>query len=248
MELHHTLTQLREMRMSGFIAGLQEQIKNEIYRELSFEERFAWVVDREYLARKQKRVNALLRRAALKYSQARIETIDFEFPRGLKKADFLELARGTWLAEHQQLLIVGPTGVGKTFLACALAQRALELGYSTRYEKLGTLLGELALRQADGSYRSKLKALRNVELLILDEWLLSPLTAQQARDLLDLIDERYLHRSTILISQLPVETWHTQIQDATVADALLDRIVHQARRITLLGDSMRKLTSRLPAA
>jgi len=168
------------------------------------------------------------------------EDLDYRQPRGLDKTLLHHLLGGRWLAEHLNCLITGPTGVGKTWVACALAQQACRLGYSARYVRLPRLLPELALARADGRYPKLLRDYAKTQLLILDDWGLAPLTAEGRRDLLELLEDRYNHQSTVVTSQLPVATWHAYLNEPTLADAILDRLVHNAYTLNLTGESMRK--------
>lgn len=238
--LQQTFDQLRELRLSGCVAALKEQLENPKYQELSFDERLGMIIEREHLLRHNRRLARNLKQARLK-QQASIEELNFETPRGLKRAQVLELSGGAWIERSQNVFIVGPTGVGKTYLACALAAKVVRTGRQAFYAKSAELLSDAALRRADGSYAKFALRLSRVSLLVIDEWLRDPLDEQQARQVLDILDDRYNCASTMLVSQLPVEVWHENIQDPTIADAILDRVVHNSHRIVLQGDSMRKL-------
>ena len=180
-----------------------------------------------------------LSRARLR-QQACLEDVDTRTPRGLDRALLARLATGHWLREHHNVLITGPAGVGKSYLACALAQQACRLGFSARYLRLPRLLEDLALARADGSYARHLRQLAKIDALVIDDWALVPLAADGRRDLLEILDDRYQRRSTLVTSQLPVDQWHATIGDATLADAILDRLIHTSYRIALKGDSLRK--------
>lgn len=242
--MNATIEQLQTLKLFGMLEAWHDQQTQPTYHDLSFDERFSMLVEREHLRRQLLRQARRLKQAKL--PQARnptIEAVDYSIDRGLAKTQFLQLANGQWVANHLQLLILGPTGVGKTFLASVLAQNLCRLGYSVRYLKTHELLTELLLAKADGSFPKLRKRLLTFDLLILDEWLRDALNLNQARDLLDLIDDRYRLKSCLFATQLPVEQWHSQIQDPTIADAILDRIVHDSTRLKLKGESMRKLTS-----
>jgi DNA replication protein DnaC len=239
-----TVEQLKALRLTGILEAWSEQQATPTYHDLGFDERLALLVEREHLRRTQQRLQRRLKQAQLT-TQARLSDIDFSVARGLSKSKFLELAQGQWLHQHLQLIIVGPTGVGKTFLASVLADTVCQQGHSVRYFRTADLLLELKLAKADGSFPKWKRQLASFSLLILDDWLRDPLSPEQARDLLDLLDERYRKTACLFATQLPIAQWHQQIQDPTLADAILDRIVHDALRLSLKGESMRKLTSQL---
>jgi DNA replication protein DnaC len=240
-----TLDQLKELRLLGLVEAWQAQIQSPTYHALTFDERFALLVEHEYQRRLHQRLHRRLQQAHLPCSVA-LDQVDFSVSRGLRKTHFLELAQGQWVRQHLGLILLGPTGIGKSFLASALADNLCKLQFSVRYFKLADLLLELKFAKADGSWPKLRTQWRSTQLLVLDEWLRDPLSTLEARDLLDVLDERYRRASTLFISQIPVPQWHAQIQDPTLADALLDRIVHDAIRLNLKGESMRKLTSPLP--
>jgi len=238
------ISKLREMRLGGFIAGVEEQEESTQYQQLAFEERFGMIVEKEYLNRKSKRLKRTISKAKLK-QQATIDEIDFKANRGLKRTEFLEFAGCGWISNRHNLIINGPTGVGKSFIACALAEQACRLGFQAKYYRANSFLSELLLAKADGSYPKLVKQLAKTPLLIIDEWLRDPLNQAQARELLDILDDRYRKASTIFCSQLPVKDWHSKIEEPTIADAILDRVVHDSLRIELHGQSMRKKTSQI---
>lgn len=237
-----TIEQLKALRLVGMLEAWSEQQTSSTYHDLSFDERLALVVEREHLRRAQQRLQRRIKQAQLT-TTASLNDIDFNVARGLSKSKFLELAQGQWLHQHLQLVMVGPTGVGKTFLASVLADSFCQQGHSVRYFRTADLLLELKLAKADGSFPKWKRQLATFNLLILDDWLRDPLSQEQARNLLDLLDERYRKAACLFATQLPITQWHQQIQDPTLADAMLDRIVHDALRLSLKGESMRKLTS-----
>lgn len=238
--LHHpTLEKLIALRLNGMHKALREQLTLPQITDLSFEERLALLVDREITEREDRRLQTRLRQARLKQS-ACLEDLDTRTPRGLDKALITQLATGQWLREGLNLLILGPTGVGKTWIACALAQQACRQGFTTRYLRAPRLFDDLQLAHADGRFPKLMASLAKTDLIVLDDWGLAGLDAAARRDLLELLDDRHGQRSTLITSQLPVDHWHQVIGDPTLADAILDRLVHNAYRITLKGESMRK--------
>jgi len=243
---HPTLDKLQDLRFTGMAKALSEQMALPDIDELSFEERLGLLVDREMTEREDRRLTTRLRQAKLKQN-ACIEDIDFKQPRGLDKSLILDLAQCQWIRKHLNLLITGPTGVGKTWVACALAQKACREGFTSLYLRLPRLLQELPIAKGDGTYTRLMNRLAKVDVLILDDWGLSKLIAEQRRDLLEILEDRHDTRSTIVTSQLPLDQWHHIIGDPTLADAILDRIVHNAYKINLKGESMRKNKSKLTA-
>ncbi len=240
MLTEQTYEKLNSMKMHGFANALHQQLDgDDEYNELSFEERVAMLVDHEWTERQQRRLTRRLRQAKLR-EQACIEDIDFRHRRGLDRTLMMRLATCQWVDQHNNVLITGPTGAGKTFLACALAQKACREGYSSLYRRVPRLLHELTIARADGSLMRLLARLSRAHVLILDDWGLAPLGDQERRDILEVLEDRHGLRSTIIATQLPVKTWHKNIGDPTIADAILDRLVHNAHRIELSGSSMRK--------
>jgi DNA replication protein DnaC len=233
MLTQQTLETLHALGLKGMAAAYRAQLHDSDIQGLSFDERLGLLVDREWSERQDRRLRRRLQEAHLRLSTACIEDIDYHVPRGLDRALVRTLAEGHWLKEHRSVLITGPTGVGKTFLVCALANAACRQGFSARYYRASQLVGELALARADGTYPKLLARLTRTNLLAIDDWGLATLTASEARDLLDLVDERCLNRSTVVASQLPVDRWHAVMPDPTVADGVLDRLVHGAYRIEL---------------
>lgn len=239
MMLQQTVETLRRMRLTGMAEALLLQAQKPP-QDLSFEERLALLVDYKWSCRQNRRLARLLKQARLKVS-ACIGDLDYTQPRGLEKTVMRTLAGGDWLRNRQCVLISGPTGVGKTFVACALANQACRFGVSTRYYRTPRLLTDLAIARGDGSYPKLMGQLAKVELLVLDDWGLAPFTVTESREILEVIEDRHQTLSTIVASQLPIENWHGVFADPTVADAVLDRLVHSAYRLTLKGESMRKV-------
>jgi DNA replication protein DnaC len=240
MLTHPTTDRLRELGLAGMARALEEQRRHADAADLSFEDRLAMLVDREALERDSKRLATRLRFAGLR-QQATPEDVDHHVTRGLDRAVFQRLTGGEWIERHQDLLVTGPTGTGKTWLSCALGHRACRDNRSVLYQRVPRLLEALGLARGDGRYGRMLKNLARVQLLILDDWAITPLTAEQRRDLMEIVDDRHDRASTIVTSQVPVEHWHEHIGNPTIADAVLDRLVHGAHRLELKGESMRKL-------
>ena len=234
-----TFEKLYALKLPGMAEALKEQLARPDMNDLAFEEWIGMLVDAQYLFRENKRMKRLLKNAKLKVS-ASMEDIDYRSPRGLDKSVMVSLGTCDWILKHQNVIVVGPTGTGKTYLGCALAHRACREGMSAFYLRAPTLYHTLAMARADGSYARVLSRLGRVSLLVLDDLGLAALTDPERRDLLEVVEDRYGSASTIITSQLPVEHWHEVIGDPTIADALLDRLVHNAHRISLKGESMRK--------
>lgn len=243
--LHHpTVDKLQALRFTGMAQALTEQMAITDIDELSFEERLGLLIDREMTSREDRRLQSHLRRAKLRHNTC-IEDIDYRQSRGLDKSLMLDLAQCQWIKQHLNLLITGPTGVGKSWIACALAHKACREGYTAHYLRLPKLLQELPMAKGDGTYGKLLTRLAKIDVLILDDWGLSKFVAEQRHDLLEILEDRYDRRSTIVTSQLPLDQWHHIIGDPTLADAIMDRLVHNAYKINLKGESMRKRKTQL---
>ncbi len=232
------------MKLTGLLAGLREQFDGEGYADLSFEERLGLLVDKEYLLRENRRLTRRLQEARLKV-KAEVEDVDFQTPRGLNKGFYLELANGGWLRRKHNCTMTGPTGCGKTYLACALAQKACHEGFRCLYIHFSDLLRDMAIARAEGELYGLVRRWGKRDMVIIDDWLREPLTLEQARCVLDLVDDRFRAKPMLLTAQAPISDWHGRFQDPTLADAVLDRILHDSHRIELNGDSMRKKTSSL---
>lgn len=239
MLTHPTMEKLHALRLTGMAQAVEEQINMPQIDSLGFEERLGLMVDREMTQRENRRLKTRLKKAKLRQTAA-IEDIDYRHPRGLDKALMTKLASCVWIGHHHNVLIAGPTGCGKTFLACALAHKACREGYTSHYARLSRLLQDLHIAKGDGRYGKILSGLAKTHLLVFDDWGLARLTDEQRHDLLEIIEDRHGLRSTIVASQLPFDKWHDVVGDPTLADAILDRLIHNAYKITLKGDSMRK--------
>jgi len=239
MMLHDTLARLRELRLAGMAAAVEEQLTNSACSALGFEERLALIVDREAHHRNDKRVAGLLKRARLKYAQACIEDVDTRAGRGLDRSTFTSLALSRWVEQGATVSIIGPTGSGKSWLACALAQHACRRGHSALYLRVPRLAEELRILHGNGGFTTWLAALARTDVLVLDDWALAPLEPATRADLLEIIDDRCGSRATVLTTQLPVEHWHGWLGDPTIADAILDRLLAREHRFTLKGESLR---------
>ena len=243
-EVHEKLEQLK---FKGMLQAFDEQMSLPEVKDLTFEQRLGLLIDREMIERENRRLIRRLRQAKLRENAA-IEDIDFQSSRGLDKAVILSLAQCEWIKRNQNIIITGPTGVGKTYLACALAQKACRQGYTAIYHRLPRLFEQLAMAKGDGLYAKLLDKTAKSDVIILDDWGLSVLTESQRKDLLELIEDRYSLRSTIIATQLPITKWHEVINDQTIADAILDRLVHNAHKINMKGGSMRKKINKVPTS
>ena len=239
------LDKLTQLRLSAFRAALEEQLHNPQYADLPFEDRLGLLVDRECTHRDNNRLKRRLKAARLP-SPATMEDLNLSASRGLDRRLVLQLAQGEWIRQHLNILVLGPTGVGKTFLSSALAHAACRHNFNVRYYRTSRLLHETELSHADGSYPKLLDAFARAQLLVLDDWLRDPLTRLQSQDLLEILDDRYGRSSTLVATQVPVAEWHVRFPDPTIGDAILDRLVHNAYRLALKGDSRRKIDSPLP--
>lgn len=244
MLMQQTKDQLRSLRLSGFLLALEQQMEQPESHDLSFEQRIALLIERELLHRENRRLDRLLRQAKLRVN-ACVEDIDYSHERGLEKSRMASLASGEWISTHLNLCITAPTGCGKTWLACALGNQACRQGYSTRYYRLPRLLEQLRIAHGDGTYARTMNQLLKTDLLILDDWGMQSLSGTHRQDLMEVIEDRHGRRSTLIASQLPIDHWHEFIGEATLADAILDRLLHGANKLSLKGESMRKRQSDL---
>lgn len=244
MLTHPTKDKLVAMKLLGMASALEEQAQLSICEQMTFEERLGLLVDREMTERDNRHLGVRLKRARLRQN-AVAEDIDFKHSRGLDRSVMMGLLACDWIRHHDNCLVTGPTGAGKSYIACALANKACREGFRVLYVRAPRLFSELAIARADGSYGRRLTALARVDLLVMDDWGVMPFTPDNARDLLEVLDDRYQNRSTLVAAQAPVDTWHQIIGDPTLADAALDRLVHNAHRIQLKGDSMRKTRASL---
>jgi DNA replication protein DnaC len=239
MLTHQTITHLRSLRLDGMARAFEEQLTQPVASSLAFEERFGLLVDRELAWRDTRRLERLLKQAKLKYADACIENLDTRSARGLDARQLASLGGGDWIRGGQNLLITGATGLGKTWLACALGQAACRHGLPVLYTRFGRLLEELRIAHGDGSFGRRLQQLAKTDLLILDDFALAPIGQSERTDLLEVLDDR-TSKATLITSQLPIEHWYAYLNDPTLADAILDRVVHSSHRLVLNGESLRK--------
>jgi DNA replication protein DnaC len=240
-----TIEKLQTMKLFGMADAFRAQLESTDISQLSFEERFALLVDQQWLWKENRALARRLRSARLK-ERGVIEDIDYQHPRGLDRKLMRSLASSEWVRHNQNVLLIGPTGIGKTWLACALAQKACRDGFSVSHKRTAELFRELAIAHVDGSIGRVLVKLSRIDVLVLDDFAMAPLKDSERRDFLEICDDRYQRRSLILTSQLPVAHWHEQIGDPTIADSILDRLVHNAYRLELNGESIRKKRGRKP--
>ena len=241
---HPTLDQLKDLKLGGMAEAFVELQSNDAVDDLGHAEWLALLLDREAANRNSKRLQSRLRTARLRHLGASIEDVDYRTPRKLDKALFQQLGTCRWIGEHRNLLITGPCGIGKTWLASALGQKACRHDYSVLYKRMPRLFAELELAHGDGRFPRLFRSLVKTDLLILDDWGPDRLNGGQRRDLMEIVEDRSGNGSTLIISQLPVDTWHDVIGEPTFADAILDRLVHNAYRLQLDGPSMRKLKAK----
>lgn len=242
MLTHPLFDKLRQLRCQGMLESLQEQLQQPDMQSLSFEDRVSLMIDREWWLRENNRIKKRLKNANLRQT-ASMEDIDYDPSRGLSKAVMQTLSTCQWVREHQNILLMGPTGTGKSFIASALGHKACLEGFTVSYMRCPRLFQELAVAKGDGRYLKFIQQISKSQVLILDDWGVSPMDEGHRRDLLEILDDRHQYASTIVTSQLPLDHWHDFIGDPTLADAILDRLIHNAHKLELKGESMRKKNS-----
>ena len=240
MLTQHTITALKQLKLDGMAKAFEEQLEQPSMQSLCFEDRFGMVVDRELNHRDNKRVVRLKRNAKFKFNMAYVEDIDYHAGRGLDRSQIASLISCDWIRHAQNIIFTGLTGVGKSWLACAFGNQACRQGFSVCYVRASRLFEELRIAHADGSFMRRLNQLAKTDLLILDDFAMAAMGSQERLDLLEVLDDRVSTRATLFTSQLPTDTWHEYLNDPTVADAILDRVLHQAHKLKLTGESMRK--------
>jgi len=238
---NHTLEQITELKWHGFKSTLLQQIEDPAYAGMNFEDRLSHLISAELTDRSNRKIKSLLSRSRLKYKSAFIEDVDYSPARNIDKSVLLSLAQNDWINYHQNVIISGATGTGKTYLACALGNNAIAHGFSVHYVRVSKLFAEISLVRGDGSYLSWLKKLSKFKILILDDFGSCPIKPQDVHELLEIIEDRTQIGSIIITSQLEVKHWHDYLVEKTIADAILDRLIHNSHRIILNGDSMRKM-------
>lgn len=239
-----TIEKLNSMKLTAMAKAFADQMQCPDITQLTFEERFGLIVDHQMTDLENRRMQSRLKKAKLRLP-ASLEDLDFKQGRGLDRSTVMSLALNQWVTSHHNILVTGPTGAGKSYLACALAQKACRDGYATLYQRVPRLLQEIAVSRLDGRYAKLIAPITKCEVLILDDLLISPLTREEQRELLEIVEERYDRKATIVTSQLPVKAWHAAMQDPTLADAILDRLVHNSYKLELKGESMRRKRSML---
>ena len=239
-----TIEKLNSMKLTAMARAFADQMQCPDMAQLCFEERFGLIVDYQITDLENRRMQNRLKNAKLRLS-ASIEDLDFRQGRGVDRSQVMALAGNQWVKSHHNILVTGPTGAGKSYLACALARKACRDGHSVLYQRVPRLLQEIAVSRLDGRYNKIIAPLTKCEVLILDDMLISPLTREEQRELLEIVEERYDRKATVITSQLPVRAWHDAMQDPTLADAILDRLVHNAYKLELKGESMRRKRSSL---
>lgn len=239
MLIEQTFEKLNAMKLWGLVEALRQQRGSSAHAKLSFDERMGLLVEAEWLAREQKKLKTRLKAATMRYP-ASLEDVDFKHPRGLDRQVVLSLGNCVFVQQRHNLVIIGPTGIGKSYLACAFVERACRRGFKAAYVRLPRLLQQLAVGRGDGSYARILDRLKRVELLAIDDWLLAPLSDAERRDLIEVVEDRSEWASTLIASQVPSKDWHASIGDPNLADAICDRLLHNAHRIELKGPSIRR--------
>jgi DNA replication protein DnaC len=240
MFAHPLIEQLKQLKLEAMASSLSEQLQDSTMQALAFEERFGLLLDRQMTANQNRQLQIRLRQANLRFPQACVADINYDSRRQLDKAVIAKLSTADWLRTHQNLIITGACGTGKSWLGCALANKACLLGFKAQYWRMPRLLEELALSRVDGRYLKFLKGISKMNLLIIDDWAMVKLTGMHQQDVLEILDDRYQRQSTLVTSQLPAGNWHDQISDPTFADAILDRLLGEAYRLELKGPSLRR--------